>query len=239
MLTNEQRKKLEAIDPSSMVVIKAKAKFIREIEKLLRDVNPDNKYIDPYIKSLKNCELTRLVEYAEAIRVRKQCIPLVLPNFENSVLDINKLFAVAKERGVKIFQRVWVTDGTKARVLSTIPRPLLWTKGRRQQQHLLKKIAISTDNNTIDERTGQVTGDSAASGLSFPESQVLYASQAKYALLELLKFRGGDSKAFRALLRDAENGMPSMVFVDSGYTKVRSTAMLNVLWRTAHIDSNF
>ncbi|WP_201285368.1 hypothetical protein, partial [Klebsiella pneumoniae] len=78
---------------------------------------------------------------------------------------------------------------------------------RRQVQLLQSKATIPENNKHIDDLSGQSTGPSKGSKISFPELQVLFAQGLDSTITELIQFRGGDAKAFNAMNRAIiENG---------------------------------
>ena len=67
----------------------------------------------------------------------------------------------------------------------------------------------------------------------------MYSQNLESTLRELFKFRGGDEKAYKRLVDDARaSGLPSMDAVDDGSTRVRSTEVLSILFKSAHLDNN-
>ncbi len=124
----------------------------------------------------------------------------VAPNFSEVRLTMANNFAVADELGHEFFQRVWVPakDGLPS-YLTPVPYLVLDLPVRRQAQLLEKKISIPAHNNSVDDLTGQPTGASRGSKISYPETQVLASAGLKECLLELLKYRGGDERGFMAM----------------------------------------
>lgn len=70
---------------------------------------------------------------------------------------------------------------------------------RRQSQTLISGISVAEHHNTVDQRTGAVTGDSAAAKCSGPEIGLYRAMGMTETLAELIKLRGGDEGAARAM----------------------------------------
>lgn len=200
-----------------------KNESVTEIETMLNNLN--DKQFDDYMQSLLD---------------GKDTMPYIAPNLGKIRLSSEKNLKIAEELGHEFFQRLWMTDPATGEVYLTPKKYLVIDLPlRRLQQHLLKKIRIPEDNQHIDEMTGQPTGPSKGSKISFPELQVLYSQDLDAVIRELFKFRGGDQEAYRALNKDAlQSGLPSMDAVDDGDTRVRATEVLSILFKSAHLDNN-
>lgn len=181
-------------------------------------------------------------KYMEDLRDGREILTVQVPNLTKTKLSIENNFKVAKELGHEFFQRLWLTDPATGRTYLT-PRHYLVIDlpFRRQQQMLVKKSSIPETNRHVDEMSGQPSGDSHSSSLTFPELQVLYARGCNKSIEELIKFRGGDTKAFLAMNRvAAETGGVSLDAVSNslGPTRVKSTETLGVLLQAAHLSHN-
>lgn len=179
-------------------------------------------------------------EYMQRVLDGEETIPYVSPNLSKVRLSVEQNLKIAEELGHEFFQRLWLTDPATGEVHLTPKKYLVIDLPiRRLQQHLHKKIKIPEDNQHVDEMTGQVTGVSKGSKISFPELQVLYSQGLNESIRELFKFRGGDEEAYKALNRDALlTGFPSMNSVDGGDTQVKATDILSILFKSAHLNNN-
>lgn len=179
-------------------------------------------------------------EYMQRILDGQETIPYIAPNLSKVRLSVEKNLKIAEELKHEFFQRLWLTDPATGEVHLTPKKYLVIDLPlRRLQQHLHKKIKIPQDNQHVDEMTGQVTGVSKGSKISFPELQVLYSQGLNESIRELFKFRGGDEVAYKALNRDALlTGLPSMNSVDGGDTQVKATEILSILFKSAHLNNN-
>jgi hypothetical protein len=108
----------------------------------------------------------------------------------------------------------------------------------RQAQHLEKKIRIPNNNRSIDELSGQPSGASKGSKISYPEVQILAALNLPHSLTEKLKYRGGDVRAFDAM-NDAidKQGAVSMKAIEHLAGKVESTRTFGTFLRCMHLDN--
>jgi hypothetical protein len=169
-----------------------------------------------------------------------EVLPYIVPNLGDIRLSVEKNLKIAEELKHEFFERLWLTDpATNETYLTPEKYLVIDLPLKRLQQHLHKKIAIPDDNAHVDELTGQPTGVSKGSAISFPELQILYSQNLESTIKELFKFRGGDEEAYKALSREIlAGGLPSMDAVDTGDTRARSTDVLQILLKSAHLDNN-
>lgn len=178
--------------------------------------------------------------YMSALASGQEVLPYVVPNLGKDRISVERNLEIAEKIGHPFFERLRLTDPATGQVYLTPNKYLVVDLPlKRLQQHLQKKIKIPGDNSHIDDRTGQSVGHSKGSSLSFPELQVLYSQGLESTIRELFKFRGGDEEAYKALNRHAlSSGTPSMDAVDTGDTRVRSTEVLSIYLKAAHLDNN-
>ena len=216
----------------------ATAEIIKWIDKLLPG-SPNAKLYEDALGRMTNAEFDAFMLKLES---GEATLSLVAPNLSEHKLSVERNLAVAKELGHEFFQRLWLTDAkTGVTYLTPVRYLVVDLPLRRQQQLLIKKISIPEDNRHVDELTGQPSGPSAGSKLSFPELQVLYAQGMDRTIEELIKFRGGDTKARQALDRQiVETGGASQDAIKKAlpYTRVKSTETLGVLLKSMHLDNN-
>lgn len=178
--------------------------------------------------------------YMEQLASGEEVLPYIVPNLGDVRLSVEKNLKIAEELKHEFFERLWLTDPATGQTYLTPEKYLVIDLPlKRLQQHLHKKIAIPDDNAHVDELTGQPTGPSKGSAVSFPELQILYSQGLESSIRELFKFRAGDQEAYKALNKEIlSGGLPSMDAVDGGDTRVRSTDVLQILLKSAHLDNN-
>lgn len=214
----------------------ATAELLKWIERLLPGSGNAKIYEDRF-KTMSDEEFDA---YMSALASGEQVLSLVAPNLAESKLSIERNLQIAKELGHEFFQHLWLTDPVTNVTYRTPKKYLVIDLPlRRQQQLLVKKMSIPDDNRHVDELTGQPTGASAGSKLTFPEVQVLNARGLDRSIEELLKFRGGDVKANQMLTRQiVETGGGSQDAVKRTPTKVKSTVTLGIFLKSMHLDNN-
>lgn len=168
----------------------------------------------------------------------EDCVNIVVPNLADIDWTVERLFKLADKLGHDYFQHLWVgsPDGKSDEYLTPEKYMVLELPSRRQAQLLVKKRSIPENNKRIDNFTGQVTGDSKAAKISFPETQILRGMGLDQTLTELLKYRGGDIKGAeamdRVMARDGKVSMASIAHLASG---VESTKTLKAYLTSMHL----
>lgn len=170
----------------------------------------------------------------------QECLTYYAPNLSTTKISIERNLALAKEIGHKFFERLWITDAqTGVEYLTPNTYIVVDLPIRRQAQLLIKKASIPTDHKSIDELSGQVTGDSKGSKLSFPELQAQVSQGLDHTVVEEIKIRGGDEKAYQEFERQMiERGSVSQAEILALGTKVKSTETLSILLKGMHLDNN-
>lgn len=163
---------------------------------------------------------------------------ITAPNAQEASLDIERNLALLDKYKRKIFHHIELSDADGNRYITPIPYMVVDLPVRRQEQSLTKKISVSEDNKRVDELSGQTTGDSKGSRISFPQVQMLYAQGADESVREFMKFRGGDEAAFRHMEQMlSETGEVDLDAIpDEG--EVRSTQTLRAFLKGMHLDNN-
>lgn len=166
-------------------------------------------------------------------------LAIVAPNLSDTKLSIERNLDLAEELGHQFFERIWIDNGNDIpRYLSPIPYLIVDIPLRRQAQLLVKKISIPSHNHSVDDLTGQPTGESKGSKISYPELQIMSALDLNANATEMLKYRGGDVKGFDAMNKViSKTGGVSLVAIDGLGTKVKSTETLHLLLTAAHLEN--
>lgn len=211
----------------------AEASLLKWIEALLPG-SPNTKIYKDRMAKMSDKEFEAFITRLET---EEEVLSFIAPNLDDLKLTTANNLAVAEQLGHNFFERLWLTDHITDKTYLTPVRYLVIDLPlRRQQQMLVKKISIPEDNKHVDELSGQPTGPSKGARISFPELQVLFAQNMDKSLTELIKLRGGDEKAFRAMnAKVIETGGVSVDQIASAGTKVKSTQTLGTLLRAMHL----
>lgn len=191
-------------------------------EKLFADMN--DKQFDDFMGKLDRGEIR---------------LTVIAPNMGKVSLNTERNLKLAKELGHQFFERLWLTDPITGKLyLSPVKYLVVDLPLRRQAQLLAKKISIPEHNKSVDDYTGQPTGASQGSKLSYPELQILAAAGLDNCIVEMIKPRGGDTKAFDFMNRQiSQTGGASLKSIEALGTNVRSTETLSTWLTAAHLKN--
>lgn len=203
----------------------------------IRDMLPQGANADRIQKELDSLSDEDFGKYMKAISKGtdgEDCIKVYVPNFSEEQPNLERNYALAKKLGHDFFQQLVMgsDDPDSPDILTPNRYMVLKCTGRRQAQLLIEGISVSEHHQTIDQRTGAATRESAAAKVSFPELQVLAGYGMTETLRELFKGRGGDVGAFNAMntacIRDGEVSLDSIEPYSTGVGAVRAVRdMLN------------
>lgn len=166
-------------------------------------------------------------------------LAVIAPLFGKSKLNTKRNLDLAKEVGFSFFQRLIIEgQGDIPTYMTPIPYMVVDLPLRRQAQVLIKKISIPENNKTIDDFTGQPTGKSKGSRISYPETQVMAAMGLDQCLVEMLKYRGGDAGGFNAMNKMiARSGGVSLKGIEPYATGVTSTRTMKSYLTAIHLEN--
>lgn len=178
--------------------------------------------------------------WINALEAKQEFLTMQYCNLTGSAITTENNLKVAKDKGVKIFQRIRITDPVTGQVVvKPVPVPVLYLPVRRLAQTLEEKMAYAEDNIHLDELSGQVTGPSKASAISTPELAIWLGYGLDDAALEFFKYRGGDQKAYRAMERMiSETGESDMDVLEPYTDKSKINYSIADLLRAMHVDNN-
>lgn len=213
----------------------AEAFILKYIEKILPGggngtiyknlfANMDDEEFDAFMMKIKKGE-TRLA--------------IIAPNLAKVKLSTERNLDIAEELQHNFFEHIWIDRGDETpRYLSGKKYLIVDLPLRRQAQLLVKKISIPKSNRTVDDLTGQPTGESKGSKVSYPEVQILAALGLTESLTEMLKYRGGDVKGYDAMSTSiSKTGGVSMKSIAKLGTVVKSTQTLATFLMSMHLES--
>lgn len=178
-------------------------------------------------------------EYLDAIERGDTTLSVISPNFAEAKITVENNLKLAKELNHDFFERLWIKEGNDSPMyLSNEKYMIVMLPFCRQAQVLDKKIAVPEHNNSVDDLTGQPTGDSKGAKISFPELQILSAAGLENSAIEMMKLRGGDETAFRAMnAMISRTGGASLEDILKLNTTVKANQALHILLVGMHIDT--
>ena len=211
--------------------------FLKDTAQILPGT-PDIEYYTTYLNGLSDEAFERLVDDIESGKV---ILPVYEPNFSKVRLSVERNLKVGEAWGHQFFERLIVHDATDPSIVTMTPKRYLVLElpWRRQIQTLTNKMSVPMNNDHIDELTGQPTGESKVSSLTYPELQLLYAEQRESSIIELMKVRGGDSEAYQRMEEQIiQNGTASLKDATVPGSRAKSTDTLKTLLTGAHLGNN-
>lgn len=214
-------------------------KATKHLLKYVNKIVPGGYNRDYWKARLERLSDKEFEQFIERLESGEEIIHVVSPNLAKDRVTVENNLKVAEELGHEFFQRLWLTDPHSGTTyLTPIKYLIVDLPMRRQAQTLVKKISIRDDDVRTDELTGQPAG-SGGSKISFPQLQSLYARGGDKSIEELIKYRGGDEKAYRALSQSLiKTGGASLTSLAPLTGKTRSTEMFGVILKAMHVDSN-
>lgn len=210
------------------------------ILELVEDILPGSPNKDIYLRLFASMDDIKFDAFMESIKPGgENILGIICPNLSKWRISLERNFEVGRKLGHNFFKRIWIDDGTEVpKYLSPLPYLVYDLTLRRQSQMLVKKISIPEDNKSIDDLTGQPTGRSKGSSLSYPETMVLAAQNLPNCLTEMLKYRGGDIKGFNAMNTSiSRTGSVSLKTIEKLGSTVRSTDTLRNMFLSMHLSN--
>ena len=156
--------------------------------------------VDLYKKMFSAMSDEEFDQYMKDLDSGAKWLVIFAPHNLSTAMTTRNNIDLGKKLGHNFFQRIWVGKrGDIPMHLTPVEFLVVDLPVRRQSQLLTKKISIPEHNKAKDLLTGQATGDSKGSKISFPELQMLAAMGLDKCAEELIKYRGGDNQGFRAM----------------------------------------
>lgn len=164
---------------------------------------------------------------------------MLAPNQWPTKLSLERNLKLAEEWGHEFYKRIYRKDSPDGPTYLTNEKYLVVDLPCRPQAQMLeKKMRIPKDNRSIDDLTGQPSGASKGSKVSYPEVQVLAALDLQESIKELMKYRGGDIKGFDAMNASIDRtGAVSMDAIAPLAGEVESTRTLSTILTAMHLSN--
>lgn len=180
-------------------------------------------------------------EWMERLAEGEEILALFHPNLHETKLNLPRIIDAAEELGYPLFQHLYLTDQDTGMIRKTPGKFMVGlVPFRRQAQTRDSKMSVPESDDVVDQLTGQATGVSKGSRMSYPEIQVNLSKGLDKMLLELVKFRAGDAKAYAAMNKAIfETGSVSLDQIMATIpSAVKATESLRVILKAMHIQNN-
>ncbi len=204
-------------------------------------IDPGSPNRDIYKKRLSEMNDEQFEQFIEDLDSGAKKLYFFKPNLIGQPITQKHLLQIGDELGHSFFEYVWLTDKETGQVVRSRDKHLiLLTFVRRQAQMLYEKMSVPEHNRSVDERTGQPAGASASARISWPE---LHVNAGKGGLdnmiLELIKFRGGDTRAFnrmnKAITETGEAPLEHIAATER--TNVQSLETVSTYLKAMHLQN--
>lgn len=199
---------------------------------LVQEIDPtgtNTKIISEELASLNDVQFAQLMDDYEKGNDRPA---MYAPNFGPVNIDVERNFAIGERIGHKFFQQLVIgsTDEDTPTYVTPPKYLVLDMPWRRTVQLQQEGMSVAEHNNSVDMRTGAVSGNSAASKISGPEFNVLAAMGMDKTIQEHASVRGGDAGSWAAMealfARDGEVSLASLEPHSTGPESVRALGSL-------------
>lgn len=212
----------------------AEAELINVIESIIPG-SQNTKIYQEIMAVMPNNEFEQWIDDLES---GARYLALIVPERGEASLSVERNLDLAEKWGHKFFEKIWMDPQNGAPAyLSNDEYFVCDLPLKRQAQFLIKKISIPEDNRSVDTLTGQPTGKSKGSKISWPELQILAALGGfDETIAEFFKFRGGDLQGFNAM-NDMiyRTGGVSLNSINTLGTKVKAVQSLSTLLTSMHL----
>lgn len=210
----------------------------KEILYVINSILPGSENNNIYANIFKSMPDNEFDAWMRELESGQRHLAIIAPEKVEPSLSVERNLDLAEKWGHQFFERIWMDaqNGSPA-YLSNDSYLVCDLPLKRQAQFLVKKISIPEDNRSIDNLTGQPTGKSKGSKISWPELQIL-ASLGGFdeTIAEFIKFRGGDLQGFNAM-NDMiyKTGGVSLNAISALGTKVKAVQSLSTLLTAMHL----
>ena len=220
---------------------KAAEKFILEFMGKITRGGGNKLIYSELFKTMSDQQFEEFVVKLEKGLENRQSIPIWASNTDkDEEIDFDIVVKLAEEYGVSLEQQLILTDDTTGIEFLTPKTSFVGiTEYRKQRQMLQKKFGAGKDDNTIDDLTGQVVGESKGGGISNPENQIMKTLGLVVTNQELADVRGGDLKALETYRNELiTTGQATVYGALRNGNGVKSMKTLHYLLRQRFIDNN-
>ena len=205
----------------------------------LKKLSPKGVTHDIYAERFKGMSDQDFDAFMQRLKSGEEFLVIFDPNFSDHGLSVERNLALAKELKHEFFEKIYIGKrGDCPAHMTPIKFLVVDLPMRRVSQLLKKKISIPEHNNSIDSLTGQVSGDSQGSKISYPEVQVMASMGLDNCIVEMMKYRGGDLRGRTALnAMISRHGGANLKTLSNYASGVESVKTLNTFLKAAMLKS--
>ena len=207
------------------------------ILKGLKELGAGDKNIELYKETFKNMNNKDFEEVMKKIDNDDFILPIIVPHDDNVTnISVEKNLRLCEKYNNPAFEDIIIEDEDGTQRVPPHKRYNILVPYRRTKQTGDKGLSVGKDDKKVDTITGQVTGDSQTSKISFPEAQLLEGMGLNNTITEFMVDRGGDTSAYRAMrLSLIKNGKITQEVIDEFSDKVGATDALDMYLKGMHL----
>lgn len=202
-------------------------------------LTPGSGNAERYEKILSSMSDAEFDRYIQGLKSKDKILYVTEPIYGKKTISVENNLKLAEQLGYSFFQKLWI-GGTGNSPTYQTPNTylVLDVPVRRASQILTKKRSIPKNMRVVDSLTGQPTGESKGAKISYPELQVAAAMGLEKNMIELMKYRGGDTRGGAALSGMLTKfGKVSLDTLKPYASGVESTKLLNTYLLAAMLKS--
>jgi hypothetical protein len=185
--------------------MKSKRKKVESyIYSLMNKLDSSKNTTNIYKNLFKMMSDKQFQSFMEGIRDGDIRLIVILPNMKND-LKMNDIERIAEEYKVQIFDSLLFTSSTGRKYTTNKKYLILNLPVRRVKQYLFNKISLPESDERVNVLTGQVMPPDKGSKITDIETKILANKDLDTTILELIKLRGGDTKAYQEMKRLIED----------------------------------
>jgi len=220
----------------------SKRKEVEEfILKNIKKLTVTDHNVELYKDMFKKMNNKEFDEFMSKLRDGEFILPVIIRHgIEDTKVSVKNNMKVGEDLGHNFFPKLLIgpTDNDPRRK-TKYPVMVHLAPMRRMKQTIAKGLSVSESDKVRDILTGQVSGPSKSSSISYPELQLLVSMGMDESVKEFIKYRGGDEGSMRAMKQALlKYGNVSNEFVEEYSTGVTSTKTLKSYFNGMHLKIN-
>lgn len=206
---------------------------------MIEELAPGSPNTQMYRDMLAGMSDEQFDEFIKGLKSGDKFLVIQQHNLDKKYISVERNLKLARKWGHEFFEKIWLDPKNGApRYLSNERYLIIRLTLRRLAQILQKKISIPENNRSIDLLTGQPTGASKGSKISYSELQILQARDLPNTITELIKYRGGDLIGFAAMNDQIhKTGGASIDSLSKLGTETKSNVVLHTYLTSMHLES--
>lgn len=167
---------------------------------ILNSISKDNISVQRYQELWSKMSDKEFDDFISELESGKRHFTLTVPNFADNSITVENNIKVAEKLGFSFWEKLVIGPSLDMpQYITPIEYMVVALPVKRQSQLLTKKLSVPENNKVVNILTGQATSSSQASKVSLDEVRILTQMNMNNSIVELYKFRGGDTGGWAAM----------------------------------------